>query len=99
MLICSRIQEGFNGLKWGSLTSEHLDYKNAEVLFIGEKGMPVEGAHREAGEELEKLEDEDEDTVEQLKGGLRTLIVTRHRLHMLTREIQRRMRCSRSWMS
>lgn len=47
---------------------KHLDYKNAEVLFIGEKSFPQEGAHEGTAEELNLLEEEDEERVAHLQG-------------------------------
>lgn len=58
----------FQGLRWGALEPKHLDYKHAEVLFIGEKGVP-EGGHEATIEEMERLKDEDEMRVRHLNGN------------------------------
>lgn len=63
-----RIMDGFHGLKWGTLEPKHLDYKHAEVLFIGEKEVP-RGEHDAIMEEMENLEDEDEMRVKHLNGN------------------------------
>ncbi|KAI5837350.1 hypothetical protein DFP73DRAFT_487405 [Morchella snyderi] len=64
------IMEEFRGLKWGALEPKHLDYKHAEVLFIGESGseVPGEGKHEGTSDEMEKLEGEDEVRVRHLEG-------------------------------
>ncbi|TGZ80133.1 hypothetical protein EX30DRAFT_320428 [Ascodesmis nigricans] len=56
----------FGGLKWGPLQPKHLDYKNSEILFIGEKQFPEEGEHEGTEQELSKLEYEDEARVKHL---------------------------------
>lgn len=58
----------FGGLKWGPLQPKHLDYKNSEILFIGEKQFPEEGEHEGTEQELSKLEYEDEARVKHLNG-------------------------------
>jgi hypothetical protein len=63
-----RIMDEFEGLKWGPVMPHHLDYQNAEVLFIGEKHFPDSGGHQETGDELAQLEDEDEKRVKHLDG-------------------------------
>lgn len=63
-----RIMDEFRGLRWGALEPKHLDYKHAEVLFIGEKVIPKGGEHKDTMEEMEKLEDEDEMRVKHLGG-------------------------------
>ncbi|KAI5806170.1 hypothetical protein EDC01DRAFT_725088 [Geopyxis carbonaria] len=72
------IQEGFQGLKWGAVESRHLDYRNAEILFIGEKTFPGDGEkgdgadgkvqkeHEGTKEELERLEHEDDARIKHL---------------------------------
>jgi len=53
----------FGGLRWLPLGKEHLEYKNAQILFIGERKV-LEGKENEvADEELKKLEEEDEKPV------------------------------------
>lgn len=59
----------FRGLKWGTLHPKHLNYKHAEVLFIGENRVPKEGEHGATNEEMEELEDEDEERVKHLNGN------------------------------
>lgn len=59
----------FNDLRWGPLKPKHLDYKHAEVLFIGESSIPKEGEHKATIEEMEKLEGEDEIRVKHLHGN------------------------------
>lgn len=68
--ITCRIMEEFRGLKWGALEPKHLDYKHAEVLFIGQSGseVPGEGKHEGTSDEMEKLEGEDEVRVRHLEG-------------------------------
>ena len=58
----------FRDLKWGAVQPKHLDYKNAEVLFIGEKSFPETGDHEATAEELNLLEEEDEKRVAHLEG-------------------------------
>jgi hypothetical protein len=60
--------EEFRGLRWGAVQPKHLDYQNAEILFIGEKSFPHEGDHEGTAEELDLLEEEDEKRVAHLKG-------------------------------
>lgn len=60
----NRLIEKFNGLRWGPVTPEYLNCKNAEVLFIGEGGKGEE----EAEEVVEELEEEDKVRVGKLKG-------------------------------
>jgi hypothetical protein len=64
-----RIMEEFGGLRWAAVQPKHLGYKNAEVLFIGEKSFPHEGDHEGTADELSLLEEEDEKRVGHLKGG------------------------------
>jgi len=58
----------FRGLRWLPLGKEHLEYKNAQILFIGERKVLEGKEHEVAGEELKELEEEDEKRVEHLKG-------------------------------
>lgn len=61
----------FNGLRWMSTKPVHMDYDNAQFLFIGTKGDSINEAVagiQGAKEELEKLEGEDEIRVESLSG-------------------------------
>lgn len=59
----------FQGLRWGALEPKHLDYKHAEVLFIGEKEIPEGGEHEATVEEIKRLEDEDKMRVRHLNGN------------------------------
>lgn len=59
----------FRDLKWGPLEPKHLDYKHAEVLFIGQHEIPEEGEHKATTEEMERLEDEDGVRVKHLDGN------------------------------
>ena len=68
MTDAQRIMDEFEGLKWGPVKPHHLDYQNAEVLFIGEKHFPDSGGYQETGDELAQLEDEDEKRVKHLDG-------------------------------
>jgi hypothetical protein len=58
----------FHELKWGAVQPKHLDYKNAEILFIGEKSFPQESEHKGTADELLQLEEEDERRVAHLDG-------------------------------
>lgn len=69
MCISVRIMDEFRGLRWGPLEPKHLDYKHAEVLFIGEKEIPSGGELDAIVEEMEKLEDEDEMRIKHLNGN------------------------------
>ncbi|RPA98821.1 hypothetical protein L873DRAFT_1686121 [Choiromyces venosus 120613-1] len=62
------IMEEFGGLRWSPLGKEHLEYKNAQILFIGEREVLGGKEHEVASEELEELEEEDMKRVEHLKG-------------------------------
>lgn len=62
------IMDEFGGLRWLPLGKEHLEYKNAQILFIGERKVLEGKEHEVAGEELKELEEEDEKRVEHLKG-------------------------------
>ena len=73
------IMEEFRGRGWMPLHPKHLDYENAQVLLIGEdfesstnlEPAPKDGKNDDKEtpqEELQKLEDEDEHRVENLKG-------------------------------
>ena len=59
----------FGGRRWAPLQPRHLDYKNAEVLLIGEKGVPRrEEGDEEAVQELEAMEEEDLERADHLGG-------------------------------
>jgi hypothetical protein len=71
--------DAFGGRGWMPAEPTHLDHVNCAFLMIGEEfdasddleaaGRGVKGGEKEtAGEELEKLEDEDEHRVERLRG-------------------------------
>jgi len=70
------IIEEFAGRAWGPAKPKHIDYEGAAVLLIGESFDQVVAAEEDKGkdaletpqEELEKLENEDELRVENLKG-------------------------------
>ena len=75
----TEIQEQFRGRGWMPTEPKHLDYANAQVLLIGENfdssgnldPAPKDEkneAKETPQEELEKLEHEDEERVENLKG-------------------------------
>ena len=65
-------------MRWAATTPAHLDYANTQILLVGESSgldKAVEQQSRDAkagreapGEELEKLEEEDEHRIENLKG-------------------------------
>jgi hypothetical protein len=59
----------FGKRRWAPLQPKHLNYKNAEVLLIGENDIPRrEEAHKDAVHELEDLEEEDIKRVDHLGG-------------------------------
>lgn len=70
--------EKFDDLRWVPLQPEFLDYPNAQFLMIGEaqdslgKAASAQGGKQsheiEPGEELEKMEHENEDRVHALEG-------------------------------
>lgn len=73
------VRDKFQDYRWVPLTPEFIDYPNAQFLMIGEatgdlgKAATAEPNGKRAeeeqpGEELEKLEDENEERVESLKG-------------------------------
>lgn len=72
------VREKFGDLRWVPLEPEFLDYPNAQFLMIGEaqnelgKAATAEGAkepnEQEPGEELERMEQENEHRVEALRG-------------------------------
>lgn len=74
----SRVREKFGDLRWIPLEPEFLDYPNAQFLMIGEaqnelgKAAISEGHkephEQEPGQEIEKLEQENETRVESLQG-------------------------------
>lgn len=74
-----RVREKFSDYRWVPLEPDLIDYPNAQILIIGAahgdlgKAATVESdskqAHEEQpGEELEKLEHENEERVEALQG-------------------------------
>lgn len=75
-----RVIEKFQDLRWVPVLPEFLNYSNAQFLMIGEaqnelgKAASSEGGKQaneeEPGQELEKLEEENEHRVEALKGML-----------------------------
>lgn len=73
------VQQKFGDYRWVPLEPEFIDYPNAQFLMIGEatdelgKAATAEPDKKEAheeqpGEELEKLEHENEERIESLKG-------------------------------
>ena len=75
----NEMMEEFRSLRWMPAQPKHLDYANAQCLMIGEGHgemgkavQPQDNDQRhgkdEPGEEMEKLEKEDEMRVEHLKG-------------------------------
>ncbi|KAJ5820117.1 hypothetical protein N7474_005708 [Penicillium riverlandense] len=72
------VREKFGDLRWIPLEPEFLDYPNAQLLMIGEaqnelgKAATSEGHkeehEQEPGQEIEKLEQENENRVESLQG-------------------------------
>ncbi|KAJ5115031.1 hypothetical protein NUU61_000790 [Penicillium alfredii] len=72
------VREKFGDLRWVPLEPEFLEYPNAQFLMIGEaqnelgKAATAEGAkepnEQEPGEELERMEQENEQRVEALRG-------------------------------
>ncbi|CUS10425.1 unnamed protein product [Tuber aestivum] len=62
------VMDEFGGLRWLPLGREHLECKNAQMLFIGEREVLEGKEHEVAGEELKELEEEDGKRVEHLKG-------------------------------
>ena len=80
------ILEEFGGRAWAPAEPKHLDYDQSSILLIGESSgisAAVEPADEDKGdeskitpqEELEKLENEDELRVENLKGGRYAAVV------------------------
>jgi hypothetical protein len=75
-----RVLEKFRDLRWVPLQPEFMNYPNAQFLMIGEaqnqlgKAASSEGGkqphEQEPGQELEKLEDENERRVDALSGML-----------------------------
>ena len=69
-------QKEFRGLRWMPAQPKHLEYANAQMLLIGEGHGDVEKAGEEKKEEgkesvveeMEKLEEEDAERVQGLKG-------------------------------
>lgn len=74
----NRIQEEFSSLRWLPTKPAHLDYPNAQILFIGEssgveKATEPQKKDKEAGKEeplevLENLEEEDLKRMRDLPG-------------------------------
>jgi len=70
------LQKEFRGLRWMPAQPKHLEYANAQMLLIGEGHGDVEKAGEEKQEEgkesvveeMEKLEEEDTERVQGLKG-------------------------------
>lgn len=77
-LILVRVLEKFGDLRWVPLQPEFLDYPNSQFLMIGEaqntlgKAATSQGEklphEEEPGQELEKLEDENEHRIDALQG-------------------------------
>lgn len=75
-----RVREKFGDLRWVPLEPEFLEYPNSQFLMIGEaqdslgKAATAEGGKQpheeEPGQELEKLEQENEHRVEALQGKI-----------------------------
>ena len=76
-----RVLEKFGDYRWVPLEPEFIDYPNAQFLMIGEAGdglgkaasaEPVgKQAHEtQPGEELEKMEHENEERIEALQGTI-----------------------------
>ena len=74
------IIDDFGTRSWMPARPEHLDYANAQVLLIGEdldgsaaleqgEQQKGDGADNTTGEEIYKLEDEDEKRIEHLHGN------------------------------
>lgn len=80
ILTITRVWEKFQDLRWIPLEPEFIDYPNAQFLMIGEavdtlgKAATSEGRkqkhEQEPGQELEKLEEENEHRIEALKGKI-----------------------------
>jgi hypothetical protein len=75
-----RVLEKFGDLRWVPLQPEFLDYPNSQFLMIGEAQNDLGKAataqdeklshEEEPGQELEKLEHENEDRIDALQGML-----------------------------
>lgn len=80
VLTLTRVREKFRDLRWVPLEPEFIEYPNAQFLMIGEaqdnlgKAATAEGGKQpheeEPGQELEKLEEENEHRVEALEGTI-----------------------------
>lgn len=80
ILTITRVREKFQDLRWIPLEPEFIEYANAQFLMIGEaqdtlgKAATSEGRkqqhEQEPGQELEKLEEENEHRIEALKGKI-----------------------------
>ena len=88
MLINHSVREKFGDYRWVPLQPEFIDYPNAQFLMIGEatddlgKAATAEEGDKQAneaqpGEELEKLEQENEERIEALRGKLPSLCCDR----------------------
>lgn len=82
------MREKFGDYRWVPLQPEFIDYPNAQFLMIGEatddlgKAATAEEGDKQAneaqpGEELEKLEQENEERIEALRGKLPSLTMLR----------------------
>lgn len=78
-----RILEEFRDLRWVPLQPKFIDYPNAQILMIGEAQGSLgkagskeghEGDQEAAGEELERLEEEDAARASPLRGKLILLV-------------------------
>lgn len=78
-LTCSRVREKFSDYRWVPLEPDFIDYPNSQILMIGAaqgdlgKAATAEPDGKRAdeeqpGEELEKLEHENEERIEALQG-------------------------------
>lgn len=80
------MREKFKDLRWVPLEPEFIEYPNSQFLMIGEaqdtlgKAAASEGRtqqhEQEPGQELEKLEEENEHRVEALEGKIKFLVCT-----------------------
>lgn len=79
LTLLGSVREKFQDYRWAPLTPEFIDYPNAQFLMIGEatddlgKAATAESDGKRSeevqpGEELEKLEGENEERVDSLKG-------------------------------
>lgn len=92
LLYAYSVMEKFDDLRWVPLQPEFIEYPNAQFLMIGEaqdslgKAASAQGGKQsheiEPGEELEKMEHENEDRVHALEGKCMGLSKTLN-LHQL----------------